>query len=110
MLPGMNPKKMQKLMSKMGIKQEEIDAHQVIIRCEDKDIIVSNPHVVKVNAMGQETLQIVGDMTEVPISKISGEDIKTVMEQAGVDEETAREALEEHEGNLAEAILSLKES
>ena len=106
----MNPKKMQKLMSKMGIKQEEIEAKQVIIKCEDKDIIINNPQVMKVNAMGQDTLQIVGDMTEVPISKISDEDIKTVMEQASVDEQKARKALEKTDGDLAEAILSLKES
>ncbi len=39
--------------------------------------------------------------------KASEEDVKLVMEQAGVDEETARKALVEAEGDLAEAILKL---
>lgn len=110
MLPGMNPKKMQKLMSQMGIKQENIDAEQVIIKCQDKEIIINNPQVTKVNAMGQDTFQIMGDITEEPISGISEEDIKTVMEQASVDEEEAKKALEKSNGDLAEAIMSLKES
>ena len=36
------------------------------------------------------------------------DDIKTVMEQADVDEETARESLGEHDGDLAETIIALK--
>ena len=106
----MNPRKMQKIMSKMGIKQEEIEAKQVIIKCEDKEIIVNNPQVTKVNIMGQDTLQIVGDISEVPASSITDEDIETVMEQAEVDESTARHALEKSKGDIAEAIMLLKEA
>ncbi len=40
---------------------------------------------------------------------ISEEDIKLVMEQAGVDHDTAKKALEEAKGDLAEAILKLTE-
>ena len=43
------------------------------------------------------------------LSKIKDEDIETVAEQAGVSKEKAREALEKCSGDLAEAILSLKE-
>ena len=106
----MNPRKMQQMMRQMGIKQEEIPAIEVIIKTKDKEIVISNPSVQKVNAMGQETFQISGDIQEKELSTtpdISEEDIKTVMEQAGVDQETAKEAIEEAEGDLAEAIMNI---
>ncbi|MDP4012347.1 MAG: nascent polypeptide-associated complex protein [Candidatus Nanoarchaeia archaeon] len=106
MFPGINPKDMQKVMKKMGIKQEEIDATEVIIKTNSKDLIIKNPKVTKVNMMGQETLQIMGDIEEA--SSISEEDIKTVSEQAGVSKEEAKKALENNNGDLAAAILELK--
>lgn len=108
MIPGMNPRKMQQMMKKMGIQQTEIDAQEVIIRCADKEIIVHQPQVSKVNMMGQETLQIVGELEERPLGiAISDEDVETVAEQAGVSLEVAREALESTGGDLAQAILQL---
>jgi nascent polypeptide-associated complex subunit alpha len=111
MLPGMNPRKMQQMMKRMGIQQTEIDAKEVIIRCEDKDIIITNPNVAKVNMMGQETFQVTGNIEEKPVSavpEISEEDIKTVVEQANVGKGEAEEALKRHEGDIAAAILELK--
>ena len=64
MIPGINPRDMQKAMKRLGIKQEEIDAELVIIKTADKDFVIKNPHVSKVNMMGQETFQITGDITE----------------------------------------------
>ncbi|MEK6938973.1 MAG: nascent polypeptide-associated complex protein [Nanoarchaeota archaeon] len=113
MFPGVNPRQMQQMMKKMGIQQSEINAIKVIIECEDKEIVIENPQVTKVNMMGQETFQIVGEIIErkrstaSAVPDISEEDIKTVMEQAGVDKATAKKALEEAEGDLAEAILNL---
>src|SRR3989338_385423 len=110
MFPGINPKMMKQAMKKMGIKQREIDAEEVIIRTKDKEIIIRNPEVSKVNMMGQETYQITGEEEERERKiEINEEDISTVMEQANVDEETARKAIEESKGDLAEAILSLKQ-
>ena len=40
MIPGMNPKQMSKMMQKMGIKQEEIDAIEVIIKTPDKKHLI----------------------------------------------------------------------
>lgn len=106
---GVNPKDLAKAMKKMGIKQDEIEAEEVIIKCPDKDIIVKNPHVVRVNAMGQDSLQISGDIQEQEAtSKISDEDIKTVASQANVSEEEAKKALEDNNGDLAQAIMSLQ--
>ena len=108
---GMNPRKMQQMMKRMGIQQHEIDAKEVIIRTNDKEIVITNPSVSKVNMMGQQTYQIVGEETERPISsepEINKEDIKTVVDQTGVTEKQAKEAIEKHKGNLAEAIIKLK--
>ena len=60
--------------------------------------------------MGQENFQISGEIQEREISTtpdISEEDIQTVMEQTNTDKETAQKAIEESEGDLAEAIISL---
>jgi len=111
MIPGMNPRKMQAAMRKMGIQQQEIDAKQVIIKCEDKDIVINNPQVAKVNMMGQETYQVVGEAEEVEVSKdpeINEDDIKTVSEQANCSEEEAKEAIKRNQGDLASAIIGLK--
>ena len=110
MIPGMNPKMVEKAMKRMGIKQEAIEAIEVIIKCPDKDIIIRNPNVSKVNAMGQETYQILGDVEEIEagINDISKDDIDTVAEQADVSKDKAREALIRHKGDLAKTILELK--
>lgn len=106
MIPKINPRQMEKIMKQMGMKQEPIEAEEVIIKSKDKNIIIKNPNVQKINMMGQESFQISGEIEE---STISEEDIKTVAEQANVSEEQAKEALEKTKGNLAEAILILKE-
>lgn len=111
MFPGINPRKMQQMMKQMGIQQVEIPATEVIIKTETKEIRIVNPSVSKVNMMGQETFQISGEIQEQELStapEISAEDIKTVMEQAEVDEKTAWAAIEEAKGDLAEAIISLQ--
>ncbi|MFC1723775.1 nascent polypeptide-associated complex protein [Nanoarchaeota archaeon] len=108
----MNPRKMQQMMRKMGMSQVDIEATEVIIRTPDKELIISEPQVAKVNMMGQETLQVTGHIHERPLSTtpdISEEDIKTVMDQTSVSEEKAKAAIEEHKGDLAEAIMSLSQ-
>ena len=95
----------------MGIQQEEIDAKEVIIKLEEQEIVISNPQVSKVNMMGQDTYQIVGeeeirDLDSTP--EISEDDVKTVMDQTGASEAEAKAAIEECKGDLAEAILKLK--
>ena len=111
MFPGMNPREMQKAMKRLGIKQEEIDAEIVIIKTADKDLVIKNPHVSKVNMMGQETFQIVGDITEVNKDQnmeISEDDMSTVMERTNCSKEKALEVLQQSNGNLAQAILKLQ--
>ena len=111
MFPGMNPREMQKAMKRLGIKQEEIDAEEVIIRTASKDLVIKNPQVSRVNMMGQETIQVLGDIIEIDRSsnaELSEDDISTVIEQTSCTKDEALQALEETGGNLAEAILKLQ--
>lgn len=111
MFPGMNPREMQKAMKRLGIRQEEIDAELVIIKTAEKDFVIKNPHVSKVNMMGQETFQVVGDITEVDkdeLIEINEDDLTTVMEQTNCTKKEALEALQHSNGNLAEAILKIQ--
>ena len=50
MMPGMNPRQMNKMMQKMGIKQDEIEASEVIINC-------SVPDRVKVAVSNEENIE-----------------------------------------------------
>jgi len=120
MFPGLNPKKMQAMMKQMGIAQEEIDANRVIIECDDKNIIIINPSVIKINMQGQTNFQISGDISEESKEESEQEledqedsknaleeDIKTIIEKTNCTEEQAKSALENANGDLTEAILSL---
>ena len=112
---GMNPKQMQKMLKRMGIKVDEIEAQRVVIEGADKDIVIENPQVMLTKMPNQEMFQISGDVTEVDKDEavgtepeITDEDIAMVAEQAGVGNEQAEEALLETRGDIAEAILKLK--
>ncbi|MBT4135572.1 nascent polypeptide-associated complex protein [archaeon] len=115
MFPGINPKKMQAMMKQMGMAQEEIDAEQVIIKTSDKNIIIDNPSVVKINMQGQENFQISGDVSEQEATQESekpeedktSEDIQTIIEKTNCSEEEAKKALEDAEGDLTDALLAL---
>jgi nascent polypeptide-associated complex subunit alpha len=112
MMPGMNSRQMRQMMQKMGVQQQELDAQRVIIELEGKRLVFNQPQVSKVNMMGQVTYQLVGTAVEEELDttpEINDDDIQTVMDQAGVSEDKAREALEETHGDLAEAILKLQD-
>jgi nascent polypeptide-associated complex subunit alpha len=112
MIPGMNSRQAKQMMRKMGIQQQDLDAEQVIIKTKDKEIIINNPQVAKVNMMGQQTYQVVGEAEERSIEtkpEINEEDIKTVIDQTGVEEDKAKEVIEKHSGDLAAAIMELKQ-
>ncbi len=102
----MNPSMMKKAMKQMGIKQEEVDADEVVIKGSEKNIVIKNAQVTKINMQGHETFQITGDITEEASKDNNEEDIKTIMNQTGSSKEEAEKALNE-KGDLADAILSL---
>jgi nascent polypeptide-associated complex subunit alpha len=108
---GMNSRDMRMAMKRMGIQQQEIDAEEVIIRLKDREIIISNPQVSKVNMMGQQTYQVIGQESERSRGgepEIGEEDIRTVAESANVSLDEAEAAIKKHKGDLAAAIMGLK--
>ena len=116
MIPGMNKKQMKQMerqMKKMGMKMDNLDGVlEVIIRFEDKELIIDNPSVSLMNVMGQETYQVEGKSREVEIEyeiEIPDEDVEMVANTAGVSQDEARQALEECKGDLAEAIMKLNQ-
>lgn len=98
-------RQIEKMARQMGIRMENIQAEQVIIRTKDKEILIDSPAITKIKLAGQETFQIAGKVIERP--RFSAEDVQIVMSQAGVSEAEARAALEA-ERDIAAAILKLK--
>lgn len=104
---GLNPKKMQAMMKQLGMSQEEIAAVRVTIEKPDETkLIIENPSVTKMNIQGNEVFQISGEVRSDEIV-ISESDVKTVAEKTGKSDTEAKKALEEANGDLAEAILNL---
>lgn len=117
MFPGMDKRAMEAAMRKLGVQQQNVDAEEVVIRLKggSKEIVITNPSVAKVAMMGQETFQIMGEYVERESQQLQqqrlfgDEDVKTVVEQAGVSEAEAKAALAKVNGDLAAAILLLEE-
>lgn len=116
MIPGMNPKQMKKMerqMKKMGMDMKELNnVQEVVIRFEDKELIIAEPEVSMMNVMGQETYQVSGKATEVEVEQelvIPDDDIEMVANQAKVSISEAEQALIDCNGDLAEAIMKLSE-
>jgi nascent polypeptide-associated complex subunit alpha len=114
---GVNPKKLNAMMRQMGIEMEDIDdVEEVVIRTKDREIVFRDATVSKMTAQGQVTWQVMGTAEErkpapaEPVKISYGDDdVKLVMEQAHVNEKQARQALDEANGQPAEAILKLLE-
>jgi len=103
---GINPKQMGQMMKRMGIKNEELDAKEVVIILNSgKKLIISNPQVQTIEMQGNKTFTIAGHVKEE--SGILQEDIDMVAEQSGKTKQEAKKALEESNGDIAEAILKL---
>ena len=119
MIPGgMNPKQMKQMMGRMGIKADEIDAEKVVIYGTTKNIIITDPEIMKMVVQGQQMYSISGgkvteeaaseEKMENVVIEISEEDVDIVAEQTGVDRDEARRALVECNGDIAGAIMKLK--
>ena len=110
MMRGGN-REMRRMMDKMGLDMNELsNVQEVIIKTDKKEIIISKPSVTEMKAKDSSIFTVTVDSyeereLEVPI--FSEEDIQLVSQQAGVDDEKAKSALEEAEGDLARAILLL---
>lgn len=108
---GLSQKQLKMLMKKQGISLDEIeDVEEIVIKTSTKNYVFKNASVTCMNVQGQETYQIVGtpEIVEGEGEKvIPEEDIQLVASQAGVSEEEAKKALEECNGEPAEAIIKL---
>ena len=105
----MNPRQMKAMMKRMGMEMEEVEAEEVIIKLRDGEIVIKDPEVTAVVVQGQRSYQITGREVRTGAPEIPEEDIRLVAEQAGVSYEKAKKALEECDGQPAEAILKLME-
>ena len=101
----MDPVKMKLLMKQMGIKTTEIESEYVLIKTKDgKEIKILNPQVIEMEIKGEKIYQRIGGKLE----ELNEEDIKLIMEQTGVDIETAKKYYKECNGDIAEAILRIQ--
>jgi len=107
-LGGMNPNQMKKIMKQMGMKSSELNASRVVIERDSGNLIIEQPQVTIMEIQGKKTYTIIGNERGEE-KGIPEEDIKLVAEQTGKSEEEAKTALEESNGDLAEAIQNLKE-
>ena len=111
----MNDRQMKQAMKKMGIKQNAIDGvTEVVIRTNDKEIVIRNAEVVCIEMGGSKSYQIagveeeraLGSSDEAPVS-FPQEDVDLVMSQTGCDAAKAVAALEATDGQPAEAIIKI---
>lgn len=124
-------RQMRRKMQQQGIDMDQVDATRVIIEGPEKTLIIEQPEVVLMKQAGQEIYQIVGTAEEHSPDEVSfGEnekieelesveegdlkpiinenDIMLVATQANVDIEEARATLIDCEGDIAKAIIFLK--
>lgn len=110
-MPNIDPRTMKNLMAKMGIKSSEISAERVVIEASDKNIIIENPQVTKIEAQGTVSFQISGEISENAKAlqvNITDDDIDLVAEKTGVtDKELIKNKLVEEKGDIAKTILDL---
>jgi len=103
-------RQMERAMRQMRIKSTDLDGvREVVIKLSDKEIVMPNAQVTLTEMQGQRSYQITGEEFERKHEQEAAEDdVKLVMEQAGVGRESAMKALKETGGDIAAAILKLK--
>ena len=124
-------RQMRRRMQQQGIDMEQINATRVIIEGPENTLVIDQPEVVLMKQMGQEIYQVIGDAEEYSVGEVQigdmeeGEredaivesevktvitenDIMLVAAQTNVDKEEANAALIDSEGDIAKAILFLK--
>ncbi len=111
MMPNMDPRAMKSMMAKMGIKSEEISATRVTIECDDRQIVIANPQVTRIEMQGVTSFQVTGEISEsqnVVQLSVGDDDIALVKEKTGIsDDDKVKKALSDANGDIARAILDL---
>lgn len=112
------------MMNQMGMKMDELgDIKRVILQGDKREIVIEGPQVTSINVQGTKMYQVAGgretegkpstattgttEPEEAPL-EIPEEDILLVAQQANVSIEVAKRALEDSEGDLAQAIIKLQ--
>jgi nascent polypeptide-associated complex subunit alpha len=105
-----------RMMQKMGMKMDEIPGvSEVVIKTASKDIVIDEPIVTVISVQGQKTYQISGGRVSEAQAEPQGQgvaldaDVQLVAQQTGKNIDESRKALIEAGGDLAKAILSLKQ-
>ncbi|MFX1393006.1 MAG: nascent polypeptide-associated complex protein [Promethearchaeota archaeon] len=124
-------RQMRRKMASQGIDMDQIEATRVIIEGPEKTLIIEQPEVVLMKQMGQEIYQVIGSAEEYspdevtvtdkeelkelePLKEseikptITENDIMLVAAQGNVDPKEAEAVLRDCEGDIAKAILLLK--
>ena len=119
----MDSRRARRMMKQMGMNMNELgDIKRVILQGDKREIIIEGPQVTSINVQGTKMYQIAGgretegkpstataapEPEEAPLV-IPEEDILLVAQQANVSIEVAKKALEDSEGDLAQAIIKLQ--
>lgn len=112
MIPGFSHRDLKRMLKRMGVEVEEIkNIEKVEFILDNKKITILNPQVLVFKTRDQNIYQVIGSevIEEEREIKVSKEDIEFVVSQTGVSREKAREALIKSKGDIAEAILLIKE-
>jgi nascent polypeptide-associated complex subunit alpha len=107
-----NPREANRMMQRMGMQVQQLDeVTKVIMESPTKRIIIDNPEVATVTVQGQTIYQVGGGTVreEGVGGGGSDDDVKLVASQAGVSTEQAANALRQSNGDLAQAIILLKQ-
>ena len=121
----MDSRKARRMMKQMGMNMNELTfVKRVILQGDDKEIVLEGAQVTSINVQGTKMYQVAGG-TETERKPQTGaatldaepekaelvipeEDILLVAQQANVSVDRARVALEENDGDLAQAIIKLQ--
>ena len=107
-----NPREANRMMQRMGMQVKQVDdVTRVIIESASKRIVIDNPEVAIVTVQGQTVYQVGGGTAreEGPGGESAQEDANLVASQAEVSVEEAAKALQQSGGDLAQAIIILKQ-
>src|SRR6266702_3206391 len=107
-----NPREANRMMQRMGMQVKQVDdVTRVVIESASKKIIIDEPEVSVVTLQGQTVYQVGGGRAreEGANSPTVQDDAKLVATQAGVSVEEAANALKQSGGDLAQAIILLKQ-
>lgn len=107
-----SPREQERMMQRMGMQVQQLDdVTRVIMETPSRRIVIDDPEVATVTVQGQTIYQVGGGSVkeEVVSGQASVDDAKLVASQAGVSQEEAAEALRQSGGDLAQAIVLLKQ-